>query len=104
MIRHIALFKLKPGFTWDSTEVREGEALQRRMGEQIAELRAWHCGRNISDRPQAYDYVVLGLLRDEEDLARYRAHPFHRRTAACWSRFSERVIADVLEEPTHPIT
>lgn len=102
MIRHIVLFRLKPGFSWESEEVRAAEELQERMGEEIEELRHWQCGRNISDRPIAYDYAVLGLLDDEAALARYLAHPHHRKAAQSWTPISERVIADLREEPPRP--
>ncbi|MFI5765622.1 Dabb family protein [Streptomyces sp. NPDC051563] len=97
MIRHIVLFRLKPGFSWESPEVREAEALQQRMGDEIEELREWHCGRNVSDRPAAYDYAVIGLLDDEEAVARYLTHPFHHKAASSWTPISDRVIADIKE-------
>lgn len=100
MIHHIVLFRLKPGFSWDSPEVRAAEQLQERMGREIEELREWTCGRNISDRPAAHDYAVLGLLDDEAALGRYLAHPFHRRAAEAWTALSDRVLADIPARPT----
>ncbi|MFD3327997.1 Dabb family protein [Streptomyces sp. NPDC058701] len=104
MIHHIVLFRLKPGITWDSPEARAAEELQERMGEEIEELRAWTCGRNVSDRPAAYDYAVLGLLDDEDALALYLAHPFHRRAAEAWTALSDRVLADIPARPTPSTT
>jgi hypothetical protein len=100
VIRHIVLFKLKPGYTWEDPEVRAAEELQARMGEQIPELREWRYGRNISTRPLAYDYAVHGLLDDQDALARYLAHPFHQQAASAWTRISDRVVADVREAPS----
>jgi hypothetical protein len=104
VIRHIVLFRLKPGFSWESPEVREAEALQERMGDEIEELREWHCGRNVSDRSVAYDYAVIGLLDDEEAVARYLAHPFHHKAASSWTPISDRVIADIKEDPPRRAT
>ncbi|CAL9406969.1 Dabb family protein [Streptomyces collinus] len=104
MIHHIVLFRLKPGITWDSPEVRAAEELQERMGEEIPDLRAWTCGRNITDRAAAHDYAVLGLLDDEAALARYLAHPFHRRTAEAWTALSDRVLADIPARPAPTTT
>jgi stress responsive alpha/beta barrel protein len=98
VIRHIALFKLKSGLTWDNARVRAAEKLQEQVGNEIAELRSWHCGRNISARDIAYDYAIVGLVDDADALARYLAHPFHQKVAKSWSLISDRVIADVLEE------
>lgn len=104
MIRHIVLFKLKAGYSWEQPEVRAAEELQARMGEQIGELRDWKYGRNISTRPLAYDYAVHGLLDDHDALARYLTHPFHQQAAAAWTRISDRVVADVWEAPSRRTT
>ncbi|MFK0237472.1 Dabb family protein [Streptomyces vinaceus] len=104
MIHHIVLFRLKPGVDRDSPEFKAAEELQERMGEEIGELRAWTCGRNVSDRPAAYDYAVLGLLDDAAALARYLAHPFHLRAAEAWTAISDRVLADIPARPGRSTT
>jgi hypothetical protein len=98
MIWHLVLFKLKPGYHWDLPEVRAAEKLQERLGEEVAELRLWRCGRNVSERAFACDYAVLGLLDDEDALARYQSHPFHTKVATVWTAISDRVVADVRDD------
>lgn len=98
MIRHIVLFKFKPGFSWDDEPVRVAERLAAEVGEHVGELLEWRAGRNVSDREIAYDFAVIGVLRDEESLQRYLDHPFHRKSVEQWRLISDWVIAD-LEEP-----
>jgi hypothetical protein len=107
MIRHIALFRLKDGWRWDSAEVLEAERIAGEVGQQVPDLRSWYAGRNISERPVAYDFVVIGLVDDEAALNRYLVHPFHQKAIAQWRAISDWVVADVVEETatrigTHP--
>ncbi|MFJ6794764.1 Dabb family protein [Streptomyces sp. NPDC091268] len=98
MIRHIALFKFKPGYDWEHPKVAAAEALAVRIGEEVPELLEWRAGRNVTDREVAYDYAIVGLVPDEGALGRYLVHPFHQRSADLWKEISTWVIAD-LEEP-----
>lgn len=98
MIRHIVLFKFKPGVSWQRPEALAAEDMARQVGDRVPDLRYWYAGRNISDRPVAYDYVVVGLLADEDALRRYLDHPFHQDAIQAWREISDWVIADVVEE------
>jgi hypothetical protein len=98
VIRHIVLFKLKPGFTEDSPEVRAAVALARRAGAELAAVREWYFGRNVSTRPTAYDYVIIALVADEPAMASYLADPFHQDMSRHWQVITEWVIADVHEQ------
>lgn len=100
MIRHIVLFKLKPGYSQKSPEVAVAEALAVRLGREVTSLRDWRFGRNISNRPIAYDFAAVGLLDDEEALKRYLEDPFHRQVIRKWREISDCVIADVREVDT----
>ncbi|MFJ6938952.1 Dabb family protein [Streptomyces sp. NPDC101132] len=97
MIRHIALFKFRPGYDWAHPEVAEAEELAVRVGEEVPELLHWQAGRNITDRPVAYDYAIVGLVRDEEALRAYLDHPFHQRSVERWREISTWVVADLAE-------
>lgn len=97
MIRHIVLFKLKPGLDWDDPRVTAAEEAARKVGGEVPCLREWYAGRNFSERPVAYDYVVIGLVEDETALEEYMTAPFHVRAIGLWREISDWVIADVLE-------
>lgn len=98
MIRHIVLFKLHPGVSWDDPAAVEAVDFANRVGEEVPELVSWYAGRNFSDRPVAYDFVVMGMLRDTEELDRYLGDPFHLQAIERWRAISDWVIADVIEE------
>jgi hypothetical protein len=98
VIRHIALFKLKPGYSWDDEEVRDAERMAAEVGDRVEDLLEWRTGRNVTDRPIAYDFAVIGLVHDRDALRRYLDHPFHRRSVERWRVISDWVVAD-LDEP-----
>lgn len=104
MIRHIVLFKFKPGVSWADDAVLAAENVARRVGDEVPDLRYWYAGRNFSDRPVAYDFVVIGLLADEDALRRYMEHPFHQGAIAQWRAISDWVIADVIEQDATVVT
>ncbi|QFZ19116.1 Dabb family protein [Saccharothrix syringae] len=104
MIRHIVLFKFKPGVSWDDDAVLAAEAVARRVGDEVPDLAHWYAGRNVSDRPVAYDFVVIGLLADEDALGRYMTHPFHQDAIARWREISDWVVADVVEQDATVVT
>jgi len=97
MIRHIVLFKLKPGIGWDDPRVPVAESAARNVGREVSCLREWYAGRNFSDRPVAYDYVVIGLVEDDAALDEYMTAPFHVHAIELWREISDWVIADVRE-------
>jgi hypothetical protein len=98
MIRHIALFKLHPTVNWEEPRTKLAVEYANRVGHEVPELMSWYAGRNFSDRPVAYDFVVMGTVRDQHDLDRYLVHPFHQKAVEHWREISEWVIADLVEE------
>ncbi|MGA5900208.1 Dabb family protein [Streptomyces venetus] len=97
MIRHIVLFKFKPGVSWDDPRTQEAERVAAKVGSEVPDLHEWSVGRNISGRPVAYDFAAIGLLDDEEALERYLVHPFHQEAIRLWREISDWVIADLEE-------
>jgi hypothetical protein len=98
VIRHIVLFRFKPGYDWDHPEVLAAERTSVQVGDEVPGLLHWQAGRNVSDRPVAYDYAVIGLVRDEAALKRYLDHPFHQDSAGRWRQISTWVICDLVED------
>lgn len=97
MIRHIVMFKFKPGVDWADPRAAAAEASSRQVGTRVPGLHEWQVGRNISGRDIAYDFVAIGVLDDENALRRYLAHPFHQESARLWREISEWVVADIRE-------
>ncbi|MEV0416415.1 Dabb family protein [Streptomyces sp. NPDC050448] len=97
MIRHVVLFKFKPGFDWTDPRVLDAERTTARVGDEVPELKEWRYARNISTRSIAYDFLVDGLLDDMEAVERYLVHPFHQDAIAQWREISDWVMVDVEE-------
>lgn len=97
MIRHIVMFKLKPGYSWGDERVTRAEETAQAVGDEVDDLLAWQVGRNVSDRPIAYDYVAMGLVRDADALERYLFHPFHQESVTQWREISDWIVADLEE-------
>jgi hypothetical protein len=95
MIKHVVLFKFKPGICWDHPVAQHAETVAVRVGTEVEDLIEWSTGRNISQRPIAYDFLVEGLVADEHALERYLVHPFHQEAIQLWREISDWVIADV---------
>lgn len=101
-IRHIVLFKLRPGWSFDDPRVQAAERSSEQVGTEVPYLLQWQVGRNISERAAAYDFVAMGLLPDAGALQAYLDHPFHRASADRWREISDWVVAD-LEEADRPL-
>jgi hypothetical protein len=73
MLRHIVLWSMK-----DDAERSLDELLDdlRALVDDIDEIKALSCGPLINDAP--HDAALCVDLRDEDALARYRAHPAHQ--------------------------
>ncbi len=97
MIRHVVLFKFKPGVSWDDPRAQEAERIAAKCGSEIPELREWRVGRNISPREIAYDFLAVGLVDDQAALDRYLVDDFHQQAIRLWREISDWVIADVEE-------
>ncbi|MFF2331286.1 MULTISPECIES: Dabb family protein [unclassified Streptomyces] len=95
MIRHVVLFKFKPGIGWDDPRALAAEGTAAKVGAEVPELHEWRYGRNVSPRKVAYDFLVEGLLDDMAAVDRYLVHPFHQDAIRQWQEISDWVIADV---------
>ncbi|WP_327708381.1 Dabb family protein [Streptomyces sp. NBC_00464] len=95
MIRHIVLFKFKPGVDWTDPRALAAERTAAQVGSEVPEVKEWRVGRNVSPREVAYDFLVDGLLEDMDKVESYLVHPFHQDAIRQWREISDWVIADV---------
>ncbi|WP_055717304.1 Dabb family protein [Streptomyces torulosus] len=95
MIRHVVLFRFKPGIDWNDPRAVEAEQSTAKVGSEVPGLHAWRCGRNVSTRAVAYDFYAEGVLDDIPAVDRYLTHPFHRRSAELWREIADWVVVDV---------
>ena len=94
MIRHIVLFKLKPGVVRDDPRVVQWIGMLRALREQIPSSVDWELGWNITDRPIAYDFGLNSSFRTREDLAAYLPHPDHQAMVGVAKQVADWVICD----------
>jgi hypothetical protein len=97
VIRHVVLFKFKPGVDWGDPRATGAEHTAAQVGSKVPELREWRYGRNVSTRDIAYDFLVDGLLDDMQAVDRYLVHPFHQEAIRQWKEISEWVVVDIEE-------
>lgn len=87
MIRHVVLFKWKPGAGRDEIDAVH-EALGR-LPSEVSETRRFVFGADARLFDDNYDLAVVADFEDHESYLRYAEHPAHLD-------FVERVLARVL--------
>ena len=94
MIRHLVLFKLKPGVTRDDPRVTRWMELSDQLPSQIPEIVSREGGWNVTDRPIAYDFGQNSTFRSRADLAVYLPHPAHQAMVAVAREVADWVLVD----------
>ena len=77
MIRHVAVFRWKPGTT--AEQVQALSAWLAELPGLIPEISAYAFGPDAGLRPGSADYAVVADFEDAEAYLRYAEHPAHRR-------------------------
>ena len=75
MIRHIVMFKFRPGVAEDQR--REAVRKLAELGTKVPEIREWSVGAHIDTGRKAWDMVQVSGFEDFAALDRYRVHPEH---------------------------
>lgn len=89
MLRHVALFRLKPDVPADTPQ-RLSEALAK-LPAAIPQLVAYAHGADLGLREGNYDFGVVADLANAQDFDTYVAHPAHQA-------FLKDVLTPVLAE------
>ncbi|MGE8179307.1 Dabb family protein [Pseudomonas fluorescens] len=95
MILHLVFFKFDEPFQWCDDEVIDAEASTRQHPLHINEIVGWACGRNISPRKQAMDFMVMGLFETQETLSAFLTHPNHLQGVMKWQKIASWQVVDV---------
>ena len=91
MIKHIVLWKFKPGTEKEQEEFLSG--LQGLFGV-ITQIREQEVGRNIA--PGNYDAVLISVFDSLADLEAYKTDPRHVEVSAlCKAIRTDRVAVDM---------
>ena len=91
MIKHIVMWKFKPGTESEQKEFLDG--LSALYGV-IPQIRAQEIGRNVA--PGNYDAVLISTFDSLEDLAAYKNDPRHVKVSSlCKAIRTDRVAVDM---------
>ncbi len=79
MVRHVVMFRWKPGTSPDTIKaIEDGLAA---LPAQIPQLRDYRFGRDAGLSSGNFDFAVVADVGSAEDYALYRDHPAHRAVA-----------------------
>ena len=98
MIRHVILFRFRPGVNWDDPRALAAERLAEGVGTHVPDVLTWWTRRNISTREIAYDFMVEGTFADLAAVERYLVDPYHVDAVERWRAISEWVMVDVEDD------
>jgi|GEM_PF-478694 len=95
MILHIVTFSFKDYWSWSSSEVIEAEKETRDHPCHIHQIKGWICGRNITKRNVASDFVVMGIFNNQNDLTEYLVHSNHQQGVNKWTKLATWNVVDI---------
>ena len=91
MIRHVVVFKLKPGVS----EARRDEWLEmsRRLHGRIELVRNFKIGVDLLRLPRSYDVAVVADFDSLEAVRAYAEHPAHLSAVELSRELSEHIVS-----------
>jgi Stress responsive A/B Barrel Domain len=89
VIRHVVMFKLRPGVS----EAQRDEWLEmsRRVHERIDLVRAYSIGADLLHLPRSYDVAVVADFDSLDDVRAYADDPAHLSTVELSRSLSEHI-------------
>jgi hypothetical protein len=102
MIRHLVLFRLKPGVERGDARVAEAVARMAELPAMIPEILTWEHGWNFTQRPIAYDYGLNACFASRAELEHYLPHPAHQALVIGAREIFDWVVCDyeIPDQPT----
>lgn len=95
MITHIVLFRFRPGVDWSDERALVAESVTLHHEFEIDVIREWTVGRDTSRRDISFDFAVVGVFSNAEDLTAFRSHPHHQLGVRLWRDLADWVVVDV---------
>lgn len=91
MIRHVVMFKLKPGVSPAQRE--EWLEMSRRVHAEIDIVRTYSIGVDLLRLPRSYDVAVVADFDSLEDVRAYADHPLHLSAVELSRELSEHIVS-----------
>lgn len=79
MIRHVAMFRFKPGITQEQREAARDALASNAV--HCPTVRAYTVGLDLGRKPANWDMVLVADFDDREGLEAYSNHPHHNKIA-----------------------
>lgn len=94
MMRHIVMFRRRPGV--DKQVELEASLIARmqQLDREIDFVRDWRVSANELDRPICWDYVLESTFDDAQAVNRYLSHPAHQALVTDLKPYFEWVAVD----------
>lgn len=103
MLRHIVMFRRRPGVEPDAALERDFAARLPLLPQSIDSIRAWRFSANELQRPSSWQWVLESEFDDEAALDAYLAHPAHLAVVgALRHHFDWAAVDYTLEESDTP--
>ena len=91
MIRHVVMFKLKPGVS--PAQRDEWLEISRRVHGEIDIVRTYSIGEDLLRLPRSYDVAVVADFDSLEDVRAYADHPLHLSAVELSRALSEHIVS-----------
>ena len=91
MIRHVVMFKLKPGVS--SARRDEWLEMSRRVHAEIDIVRAYSIGMDLLRLPRSYDVAVVADFDNLDDVRAYADDPLHLSAVELSRELSEHIVS-----------
>jgi hypothetical protein len=95
MIRHLVLFRFKPGVTAGSSEIKHIHEAMQALPGKIPGIRDWQHGVNVTPDAEAWDYALSASFDDKQTLFTYFEHPAHLDVISLWNNVAELSFVDL---------
>ncbi|KAA9155650.1 Dabb family protein [Amycolatopsis acidicola] len=88
MIRHVVLFRWKPGY-----DPGEWLAVVRGLPARIPEIQSLSVGEDVLHAERSWDAAIVADFERIEDVATYTAHPAHQPAIALSGAGAEQIVS-----------
>jgi Stress responsive A/B Barrel Domain len=97
VIRHVVMFKLKPGVS--AAQRDEWLEISRRLHGEVELVRSYSIGADLLHLPRSYDVAVVADFDSLDDVRAYAEHPSHLPAVELSRSLSEHIVSVDFEVP-----
>lgn len=91
MLKHVVLFKFKPGI--DAAQIERLAVGLGGLPDTIPDIREFVFGHDVLRTERSYDFGLVSLFDDQAALQRYQVHTDHQAVVAIVKEICASVVA-----------